>query len=103
MSIYLTSRSIPELASGPESRREEIWQRCHSKAWRHWQTRVAFAASLLCYAAGFWLGVFKQPEGAFSVAQLLGGLGLVVLGTGGFFPVHAAMTRRYIRQELERG
>ena len=100
MHIYLTSRSLPELAALPKTKREQVWQRCHPKAWRHWQTWLAFLVSLACYAAGFYFAVFTQPESSWQ-RTLLGVL-LIIVGSAAFFPVQIAMTRRYIAEELRR-
>jgi hypothetical protein len=100
MNIYLTSRSIPELALLPEGKREALWQRCHPKAWRHWQTWLAFFICMASLVAGFYFAVFAQAENSFSWTSMLLGAILIVVGSGGFFPVHVAMTRRYIREEL---
>jgi hypothetical protein len=102
MNIYLTSRSIPELVSLPEGEREAFWQRCHPKAWRHWQTWLAFFTCMASLAAGFYFTVFTRAEDSFSWVRMLLGAILMVVGSGGFFPVHVAMTRRYIREELSK-
>ncbi len=99
MGIHFTVRSIPELASLPEAKRDEVWQRCHPKAWRHWQTWLAFFVSTGCLALGFYIGIFTQPE-PYSWGRVLLGVLLIVLGSGGFFPIHVAMTRRHIAQDL---
>ena len=102
MRLHFTIHSIPELASLPRTKREDVWQRCHGKAWRHWQTWAAFFVFMACLAAGYYLGIFTQPDGAFSLARLAVGILLVVVGSGGLFPVQAAMTRRYIADELNK-
>ena len=102
MNIYFTTRSIPELVSLPKHRREEIWQRCHPKAWRHWQTWLALLVLLACSAAGFYLFAFGQPEDSFSWQRMVLGALLLIVGSGAFFPVQIAMTRRYIAEELRR-
>ena len=99
MSIHFTVRSIPELASLPAAKRDEVWQRCQPKAWRHWQTWIAFFVFIGCLAAGFYVGILTQRE-PYSWGRLFLGIILAVVGSGGFFPVHVAMTRRYITQEL---
>jgi hypothetical protein len=98
--IYFTSRSIPELASLPEGEREAVWQRCHPKAWRHWQTWIAFFICMTSLASGFYVGVFAQPGDSLSWVNTVLGALLIFVGSGGFFPVHVAMTRRYISDEL---
>jgi hypothetical protein len=102
MSIHLTSRSIPELEPLPEGKREALWQRCHPKAWRHWQTWLAFFTCMASQAAGFYFAVFAYPDESFSWVSLVLGAILLVVGGGGFFPVQVAMTRRYIREELRK-
>ena len=102
MSIHFTVRSIPELASLPDTKREQVWQRCHPKAWRHWQTWLALLVSLACLAGGFYLCIFAQePKGLSWQRTILGPL-LLIVGSGGFFPIQIAMTRRYIAEELRR-
>ncbi len=93
--MHFTVRSIPELSSLPEAKRHEIWQRCHPKAWRHWQTWFALLVSIGCLAAGFYVGILTQPD-PYSWGRLLLGLLLIVLGSAAFFPVHVAITRRHM-------
>jgi hypothetical protein len=100
MRIAFTVRSIPELAHLPDERRAAVWQRCHPKAFRHWQTWLALLMSLGLFSVGFYIAVFAQPDDSLSWGRILLGLLLVIVGSGGFFPVHVAMARRYIAEEL---
>lgn len=100
MNLHFAVRSIPELASLPEDRRQALWQHCHPKEWRNWQTWLALFVSMASYAGGFYLGVFAQSGASFSWGLGSVGLVLVFVSSAGFFQVHVAMTRRYIRQEL---
>ena len=100
MNIAFTVRSIPELGNLSASEREALWQRCHPKAWRHWQTWVALALALGLFVAGFVVGVFGHPDGSLSWGRIFLGLLLATLGSSCFFPVQVAMTRRYILEEL---
>ena len=102
MRIYLTAGSLPELSSLPVGKRQAIWHRCHPKAWRHWQTWAALSVSLAFYAVGFYFGVFAQSQASYSWSLGSAGLFLLLIGSAGFLPVHIAITRRYIRQELDR-
>ena len=101
MSIHFTVRSIPELASLPEAKRNEVWQRCHPRAWRHWQTWFAFFASIGFVMAGLFLVILAQTE-PYSWGRLLLGILLIAFASGGFFQVKVAITRPYIAQELTR-
>ena len=100
MRIFLTVQSIPELASLPAIKRDEVWQRCHRKAWRHWQTWLAFLVSLGTWAAGFYFVVFAQTDDSISWPRMLLGLLLLILGSGSFFPFYVTMARPYIAEEL---
>lgn len=100
MNIYFTFRSMPEMASVPKANQEALWQRCHSKAWRHWQTWLALFLCIGTQVAGFYVAGFAIPDSPFFWRRIvLGGL-FVVAGAGAFSPVHIAMTRPYIRRQL---
>jgi len=101
MKIYFTSRSIPELAALPAERRSRIWERCHPKAWRHWQTWVALFGLLVGYSGGFYLAVFAQPDTSFSWPLFCVGILLLAFASTGFSTIHATMTRPYIIDQLE--
>jgi hypothetical protein len=100
MRIAFTVRSIPELAHLPAERRDAVWQRCHHKAFRHWQTWLALLVSLGLFSGGFYIAVFAQSGDSLSWGRILLGLVFVFVGSGGFFPVHVAMARRYVAEEL---
>ncbi len=102
MRIYLTVCSIPELASLPETAREEVWQRCHTKAWRHWQTWVAFFICMALLGTGYWVSSLAFSADSTDWSYIVLGFLLVVLGSGGFFPIHVAMVRRYLIEELRK-
>lgn len=102
MRICLSSRSIPELAALPKSRREEVWQRCHPKGFGHWQTKAAFCALLVVWLGGFFVAVFAQPENGFSWGPFVAGLLVIALGHIAFLSIHAHFTRRHIRDELKK-
>jgi len=100
MRIYLTTRSIPELASLPDSKREEVWQRCHPKAWRHWQTWLAILTCMAALLASYYLAGRAMDSEPFAWPLMVLAILLMLLGSGGFFPVLVTVTRRYIREEL---
>jgi hypothetical protein len=102
MRIYLTTRSIPELASLPDLKRAEVWQRCHPRAWRHWQTWLAFMISMCALAASYYIAARAMDSEPFSWVLMAIAVSLLLIGSGGFFPVHVAMTRRHIREELSK-
>jgi len=101
MRIYLTTRSIPELASLPDLKREEVWQRCHPKAWRHWQTWMAFLIMVALWGLGFYVAVYQDAD-FFSWSKFLAGFLILAIGQVVFFTLLADVTRRYIREELSK-
>lgn len=51
MTIYWTSKSIPELSSLPKNERRARWQKVYAKCFRHWQTWLGVIACGLLAAA----------------------------------------------------
>lgn len=102
MKVFFSDRSIPELADLPKEQREKIWQRCHPKGFRHWQTKVALCVYIVVYVCGSYVAVFAQPDEGFSWMLFAAGMLVIALGHVGLLSVHAHFTRPHIREELKK-
>jgi hypothetical protein len=57
MKRYLSYNSFPELAGLSEQKAKEIWEKCHSKRWRYWQTWFGIFVFCLCAVLGTEAGI----------------------------------------------
>jgi fatty-acid desaturase len=96
MRIHWSHRSVPELAKLAPTQREDVWCKCHKKAWRHWQSWYSFAMVGIWPPLGF---ITVVLTGAPRV--LVYGIFLILLATFYFIFVNTVISKAlpYIRDE----
>jgi len=97
MKIYWSYHSIPELAEMPKDEHRMIWKKHSLKAFKHWQTWIAFAVCAACATSGV---IMVECWGS---NVIIGAIGTVIGGAiGGFIlgQVIVTMGRRYVRETL---
>jgi len=93
--IYLTLKSVPELAVLPSSERSEVWRSHFLYSFKHWQTWLAVLFLGFSITAGAYL--------AYEVIHSLVFIALgIFLGTFVLLQVAISQLRPHLREYLER-
>ncbi len=105
MTIYLTLRSIPELADLPKTERDRVWQLCFRRAEKdkltQWGTLVNSLFKILFTFAGLFLGWELGLRGWELLAFIIA-FATVGFGIGNLFrwQLVVELVRPYIREQL---
>ena len=93
MPIFLTLKSVPELAHLSSSERGKVWRRVYRKTFRHGLTWIGMLACMVFSIVGHDLG------SGFSYPRIGGAIGA---GLGGLisFQVAISVARRYYKNDL---